>query len=169
MNWTQAEKIADAVLYEGYLLYPYRPSAVKNRQRWNFGVVYPRAHSERQGGADPWRMHTECLVQRGPDAVVQVKIRCLQLSSRTVGEFSSPRSEVFSPENGDYRSVERLVVADKVYLPWQEAVVREILLPVRRLSAVAQQETQEFRFPASQTREDVRDENGRVVGVIARE
>ena len=36
------DQVANAVLYEGYILYPYRPSAVKNRQRWNFGVVYPR-------------------------------------------------------------------------------------------------------------------------------
>jgi hypothetical protein len=33
--------IADAVLYEGYVLWPYRRSAMKNRQRWTFGGVYP--------------------------------------------------------------------------------------------------------------------------------
>ena len=49
MSTPAVEKIANAVLYEGYLLYPYRASAVKNRQRWNFGVVYPRAYSEAQG------------------------------------------------------------------------------------------------------------------------
>ena len=47
------EKIANAVLYEGYLLYPYRSSAVKNRQRWNFGVVYPSAYGEMQGRKSP--------------------------------------------------------------------------------------------------------------------
>jgi len=41
MNRTLVDQIADAVLYEGYLLYPYRPS-VKNRQRWTFGGLYPR-------------------------------------------------------------------------------------------------------------------------------
>ena len=46
MNLAQVEQIAKAVLYEGYMLYPYRPSSVKNRQRWNFGVVYPQACSE---------------------------------------------------------------------------------------------------------------------------
>ncbi len=33
MNLTRVEKIAAAVLYEGYILYPYRPSAIKNQQR----------------------------------------------------------------------------------------------------------------------------------------
>ena len=32
------EEIANAILYEGYMLYPYRASSVKNQQRWNFGV-----------------------------------------------------------------------------------------------------------------------------------
>jgi hypothetical protein len=39
------ERIADAVLYEGYILYPYRPSAVKNQQRWNFGVLCPESYA----------------------------------------------------------------------------------------------------------------------------
>ena len=55
---TSVERIADAVLYEGYLLYPYRSSAVKNRQRWNFGVLYPRAYSQAQGGVEPFQMAT---------------------------------------------------------------------------------------------------------------
>jgi len=41
VNLEQVERIAEAVLYEGYMLYPYRPSSVKNQQRWNFGVLYP--------------------------------------------------------------------------------------------------------------------------------
>ena len=60
------EQIANAVLYEGYLLYPYRSSAVKNRQRLNFGVVYPRAYSETQGGVEPFEMETQCLALGGP-------------------------------------------------------------------------------------------------------
>ena len=46
MNTAAADRIAKAVLYEGYMLYPYRPSAVKNQQRFNFGVLYPQAFSE---------------------------------------------------------------------------------------------------------------------------
>ncbi len=56
------EKIANAVLYEGYMLYPYRPSAVKNQQRFNFGVLYPREYCELQTGSEAWEMQTECLV-----------------------------------------------------------------------------------------------------------
>ena len=52
MNLDRVEKIAEAVLYEGYMLYPYRASAVKNQQRWNFGVLCPRSYSEAQNGSE---------------------------------------------------------------------------------------------------------------------
>ncbi|MEP6537970.1 MAG: hypothetical protein ABJF23_21710 [Bryobacteraceae bacterium] len=79
MNTERVEKIANAVLYEGYLLYPYRASAVKNQHRFNFGVLYPRAHCEQNPGSDAWEMRTECLVHGGPHAAVEIKIRFLQL------------------------------------------------------------------------------------------
>jgi hypothetical protein len=53
MNFESAEKIAAAVLYEGYILYPYRPTAIKNRQRWNFGTLYPRDYAEAQRPPEP--------------------------------------------------------------------------------------------------------------------
>ena len=36
-------KLADTILYEGYILWPYRRSALKNRKRWTFGCVFPPA------------------------------------------------------------------------------------------------------------------------------
>jgi hydrogenase maturation protease len=72
-------KVADAVLYEGYLLYPYRPSAIKNRHRWNFGVLYPRAYAEAQRGADRWRVRAEVLVTGRPE--VEVVLRYMEVSS----------------------------------------------------------------------------------------
>jgi hypothetical protein len=73
-----AEQVANAVLYEGYLLYPYRASAVKNRLRWQFGVVAPRAYAEATG-TDPWFAQTECLVESDANAAIDVRVRCLQL------------------------------------------------------------------------------------------
>jgi hypothetical protein len=80
MNAKLVEDVAAAVLYEGYLLYPYRASAIKNRQRWTFGVLYPRAYAEAQSGADAWSMQTECLVRAPADADLQVKVRFLHLT-----------------------------------------------------------------------------------------
>ena len=83
MNDRSVEKIADAVLYEGYLLYPYRSSAVKNRQRFNFGVVYPREYSEAGGGVEPCEMETAVPgAGRPADRALASKVRCLRLVER---------------------------------------------------------------------------------------
>src|SRR5215475_15950224 len=84
MSFEQARKIADAVLYEGYVLYPYRPSSAKNRFRWQFGVVAPRVWSE-SGGGDPWEMQTECLVEPHSQPVAEILVRFLQVQSNSAG------------------------------------------------------------------------------------
>jgi hypothetical protein len=84
MNVRAIEKIADAVLYEGYLLYPYRPSAVKNRQRFNFGVLYPREYCDFQLGSESSEMRTECLVQGSSSTTIEIKVRFLQLVGQPI-------------------------------------------------------------------------------------
>src|SRR5947209_18548255 len=85
MKPEQVKEIANAVLYEGYLLYPYRQSAIKNRTRWTFGAVYPREYSEANGGTEPWTMRTECLVEGAADDIsLDVTVRFLHLLVRTV-------------------------------------------------------------------------------------
>jgi hypothetical protein len=73
---TTVEQIADAILYEGYILYPYRASALKNSQRWNFGVLYPPSYAAAQQGSDSSVMRCECLA-RGKR--LKVTVRFLQL------------------------------------------------------------------------------------------
>src|SRR6185369_2215528 len=72
MSRDTVDKIVNSVLYEGYMLYPYRRSALKNRHRWNFGIVYPQEMNSRG-------MQTECLVEGDPEIDVVVEVRFLQL------------------------------------------------------------------------------------------
>src|ERR1700735_4931428 len=81
MNTRLVDEVASAILYEGYLLYPYRASAIKNQQRWNFGVLYPREYAEKQSGADAWKMQTECLATwDSGSAMLEVSARYLKLT-----------------------------------------------------------------------------------------
>jgi hypothetical protein len=80
MNLSTVEKIADAVLYEGYLLYPYRRSAVKNQHRFNFGVLYPREYCDLQGGSEVSEVQTECLLEGSFPTTIEVKVRFLQMA-----------------------------------------------------------------------------------------
>jgi hypothetical protein len=79
MNFDSVEKIAAAILYEGYILYPYRPTAIKNRQRWNFGTLYPRVYAQAQHPEEPYRLVAECLVVADAQASLDVRLRFLQL------------------------------------------------------------------------------------------
>jgi hypothetical protein len=96
MNFDGVEKIAAAILYEGYILYPYRPTAIKNRQRWNFGTLYPRVYAEAQRPREPFRLVAECLVVPEANASLDLKISFLQLvpqrqtSSENPGDLSDP-------------------------------------------------------------------------------
>ncbi|MEJ7695937.1 MAG: hypothetical protein WKF78_04750 [Candidatus Limnocylindrales bacterium] len=78
-----AQRVADAVLYEGYVLYPYHASSDKNRVRFQFGVVAPRDFSEADR-SESWEMQTECLLTDAGEARLDLRVRFLQLQSRVV-------------------------------------------------------------------------------------
>ncbi len=116
MNFEPLEKIANAVLYEGFLLYPYRKSSVKNRQRWHFGTVGP------VGGADRSLMQTECLVQAAGETTIDVKIRFLQGEVEREIEFPAtllgapPERRLFSfPPIEGAVEMESSLVKDRVF------------------------------------------------------
>jgi hypothetical protein len=81
MSVATARKLADAVLLEGYVLYPYRASSTKNRFRWAFGVLAPRAWTE-AGGCEPWWCETQLLVEK--PARVRGLLRFLHAQRRTL-------------------------------------------------------------------------------------
>jgi hypothetical protein len=87
MNFAAAETIANAVLFEGYILYPYRPSAIKNRQRWNFGTLYPRAFAHAQAPQERWQFEAEILFEANEAPALSARLRFLQLVGAT-GEGS---------------------------------------------------------------------------------
>jgi hypothetical protein len=94
----EVRRIADAVLYEGYLLWPYRHSALKNQRRWTFGVVHPPAHS-REHPDDRCIMRAACLVMpAGAAATVEVTVRFLHVVVREDGwEEATEREIVAGP------------------------------------------------------------------------
>jgi hypothetical protein len=94
MNFDGVEKIAAAILYEGYILYPYRPTAIKNRQRWNFGTLYPRVYAEAQRPQEPFRLVAECLVTADANASLDLRISFLQLVPQRQSKSAAHPEEV---------------------------------------------------------------------------
>jgi len=169
MNLVRVEEIAEAVLYEGYMLYPYRASAVKNQQRWNFGVVCPRAYSEEQNGSEAWTMRTECLLQADSSTQLDITVRFLQIVNRSIGKLKSPVAEL-SPGTGPaFEIVDKLMTGGRTYLSWQEAAEREVNAPRLRPAIFSAENPLSFSFPAGRELEPVHDDAGMIVGVIIRE
>jgi hydrogenase maturation protease len=81
MSLDRVDQIVNAVLYEGYILYPYRPSAIKNQRRFNFGVLVPAEFSAREVGSETSEMRTECLVLGTVRATLSVRVRFLQVDA----------------------------------------------------------------------------------------
>jgi hypothetical protein len=154
-----AKKIAEAVLYEGYLLWPYRKSARKNQQRWTFGGVYPRAYSEARGEDDPWIMQTQCLVVGDGETTLEVKVRFLHVTERKVAKKSGETLEF----------VEELRVGRELYLSWDEATEREIAVGRFKLSELESPKRVGIDIPEGSREEPLPDPaGGEVVGALVR-
>lgn len=97
-------RLADAVLYEGFVLWPYRATALKNQQRFTFGGVYPPRFDDRSALA------IEVLLEG--DGEPEVVVRCLHVVRRQVLRDGAPVAEL---EAGGER-----------WVSWDEAVEREL-------------------------------------------
>jgi hypothetical protein len=156
------KKIADAVLYEGYILWPYRKSARKNQQRWTFGGVYPRAYSEARGEDDPWLMRTQCLVEGDGNSAIEVKVRFLHVTERKVASLRGVG------EAGRLEFVDELRIGGELYLPWDEATEREIAVGRFTLSELETPMRVAIDIPAGSTEEPLAEPDGEVAGVVVR-
>lgn len=110
-----ARAVADAVLYEGYLLYPYRAGSPKNAVRWQWGVLMPQDvtavdSSERSANRTD-------LVLDGREPSLRATVRFLRVQRRHVEDAAGKR-------------VDRLDVGQASYVPWDEAREEEIAVTV---------------------------------------
>jgi hypothetical protein len=161
MNFERVRKIADAVLYEGYILYPYRASSRKNQLRWQFGVLAPRSWSE-AGGCEQWWSQTECLVECGGATRLIGKLRFLQTAARRIEAAGAP---------GEFSSVPSLEIDGQLYTAWEEGIEREIDFELA-LGADGSSLTSvrvPFEFARRFDLEEIRDRKGKLAGRVLRE
>lgn len=153
-RFSGATEIADAVLYEGYLLYPYTASARKNHDRWQFGVVMPPMYAKASGETD--FMQTEVLIEGDRVAGVEVLIRFLQRQSRVVQRIAG----------GQFEDVACLTIGDVDYLSWDEAVERAV---AARFDPQAGHLDVAIDLPSELRIQKLRNADGRLQGRIVRE
>jgi hydrogenase maturation protease len=166
MNLAHIEPVVNAVLYEGYILYPYRASSVKNRQRWTFGGVYPRAYTALDPSS-PCQMQTECLLRADGNATIDVHVRFLHLVKREIGALPVPAMEL--PPDTDLIKVPSLSVGDQRFYAWEEAVERDVAAPALAITRLAREALRiPFAFAGTLEHEPLREQGGAVVGQFIR-
>jgi hydrogenase maturation protease len=159
MIFEREKEIADAILYEGYILYPYRVSAVKNRQRWTFGGVFPQGVDDEIS-----TMRTEILLRADGAARVEILVRFLQTQERQVRKL-----RMHASEGAVYERVAALDVEGQRYVTWDEAVEREITASDIRLSEVVSRPRRiTFGTPAREAVEAIYSRTGTVAGTVTR-
>jgi hypothetical protein len=151
----QARTVADAILYEGYLLYPYRKSAQKNKARFQFGVLMPPAYRA-VDPCEPSASQTECLLECRDDAQFWILARFLHLRRRTV--------QGVDPATGDFHDVETLLVDGASYSAFDEATDREYQVSVSVDSLLRGDAELPVHFEDGQESEDIADSTGMRVG-----
>jgi hypothetical protein len=126
MSFERARPIAEAILYEGYALYPYRASSVKNQRRWMFGSLLPRTFSEAERGREPFAMRCVCLLEADADAEIEARARFLHVEARAASERSAP--------------------------PWEEGAAEEVRSgPLKLRALLAGPHRQRFSVAAQRT------------------
>jgi hypothetical protein len=136
MSLDAVRRIADAVLYEGYILYPYRASAQKNRSRWQFGVLMPPAYT----AADPSEssmMRAECVLEHHGQPALEVTVRFLQVQRRRTGG-AAPGASIPDASVPDV---------------WDEAVEREVTLTVSSRALLGDGADTQFTVPGGEETE----------------
>lgn len=150
-------QIADAVLYEGYILWPYRRSALKNQHRWTFGGVYPQAWAVAHED-DSSLMRTECLIEAEPRTRIDLRIRFLHVVER----------QPFATGDHGPVAVDELDYGAGRHLAWQEATEREIGLEGQAVGELSSPRELEIEVPAGDEREPVSGADGAPVGHLSR-
>jgi hydrogenase maturation protease len=169
MNRLLADRVAEAVLYEGYILYPYRPS-LKNRQRWTFGGLFPEAYCREQNH-EVSSNQTSCLIVGTVETVFNARVRFLHLTSRLVGSVDPPINN-WTEEGPEPPSfpIETLTINSSVFQPWQEAEAREVKIGETTISELlGGPRERSFTFSGGRRWESLQNSAGELVGILSRE
>ncbi|MFD0164365.1 hypothetical protein ACFVJH_09415 [Streptomyces decoyicus] len=156
-HFATARQVADAVLFEGYVLYPYRASAAKNKLRWQFGVLVPPCWGTES--AEHSFQRTECLMEPRSGARLSAELRFLHAQRRTVQRLCPA---------GGFETVEELELPDRVLVPWDEGSEERVTLVADISKLTGEGVTVPFTRPAREETEPVHDADGKLVGRLVR-
>ena len=170
MNLNYVHPVVNALLYDGFKLYP-TPAAAARRPRWTVGSLYPHAYVSASTGADTSGQETQCLWVGDPRTRLEIRVRFLHTLIREIGTLTAPArgwpDDPDAPEPafrfGAGQHGEAGALGD------DEAVERDLQVADLCLGdLLGRTHYHTFSFPAWRSLEALRDAEGEPVGVIVR-
>lgn len=163
MIFERVKKIADALLYQGYMLYPYRGSAIMKNKRSVLGTLHPAGNAL----GEPDRMQVQCLVV-GEAPRISIAARFLHLLNRDIFELDSPADTLPRDWPQQATPVISIEIGEMHYQASQEAVQREIRPSTQSLQEmVGNAQHDAFSFSLASDVEPIED-HGRCIAVVQR-
>ena len=141
----KTEEFIRTLLYEGYALFPYHRTAVKNQKPVPFGAVYPAGFAKLNAQTFD-AIQTECIVEGDQDIELRICIRFLQMMKVEVVEEGITFAQ--------------LTVGDHTYYTGWQTVERSFdIEPIVLRGSWQQYQLLPFFFDHQSCRESI-DENG---------
>ena len=109
------ENLTRTLLYEGYSLYPYHRSAIKNQKPVPFGVVFPQSYNSYNEHSHAM-MQSQCIITGNEDSLINITVRFLHLK----------KTELFEKNENAFIPVYNLNIKDKIYQAGWQTVERKI-------------------------------------------
>ena len=156
-RFAAARRIAEAVLYSGCPLRPYRTPPAGEPAGRQAGLLAPPAWATRSGGHCLQR--TECLLEPEPDATLLAELRFLHTQRCTL-QRTGP--------DGSYQDVPELRLGDWVLTGWDEGVEERIQLALKVSELSRDGRELPFGCPGHEETEALYDDAGRLAGRIVR-
>lgn len=170
MNQKLVDSVVTSVLYEGHVLYPYRAATQKSIRRFAFGRVFPESYSVADNGSEPCSMETQCLIEAGPLAHVNVTIRFLHAMTRDIGALAAPLRKMPAADNPDFfHVVPELRIDGRRFVGGIEMVERPFPMPTMALTEICDEPISLlFSFPIYRAVDPILDKRQQIAGVMVR-
>jgi hypothetical protein len=166
------QDVVNAVLYEGYILYPYRATTgCSHGEKSGFGRIYPEMYLARGEGGDeggePSSIQAQVLLETGNDLPnLEITVGFLQPVQREIAALPRPVTDFKEiPEMEVEAAAAPGAVRTGVCQSWLEATERHVMVPLKTLQGSVEAA---FDFEPQSSVDSVFDERRLIVAVIRR-
>jgi len=154
------DDLTRTLLYEGYSLFPYHRSAIKNQKPVPFGVVFPENYNNYNEHAHSM-MHSQSIIKGNKNTKINIDVRFLHLKETNL----LPDDSKAESGKDDYAPVNSLIIGGKSFRAGWQTIERKISSREMLLSQILKnKKVIDFSFGKMHESENINDEKNHLWG-----